>query len=94
MKYVVIFFILIVNSLQGQVTKMDWLIHNIPQKTSVKEENKFLVIENGLLRRSFYKGNNIACFDFTNLANDQQLIRAIKPEARLIIDHNEYQIGG
>ncbi|MCF8318566.1 MAG: alpha-galactosidase, partial [Haliscomenobacter sp.] len=39
-------------------------------------------------------GKNIGCFDFVNLTNQQQLIRAIKPEARLIIDHAEYQIGG
>jgi hypothetical protein len=82
------------SGLNAQSSKSDWLIHSIPQKTTVIEENNTLVIQNGLLRRSFYLGKNIGCFDFVNLTNQQQLIRAIKPEARLIIDHKEYQIGG
>ncbi len=94
MKYIGIFFILFSDSLHAQSTKLDWLIHNIPQKTTVKEENNILIIENGLLKRSFYLGKNIACFDYTNLTNEQQLIRAIKPEARLILDNVEFQVGG
>jgi len=94
MKHLWILLCLFFCGLNAQSFKSDWLIHAIPQKTTVKEENNTLVIQNGLLRRSFYLGKNIGCFDFVNLTNQQQLIRAIKPEARLIIDHKEYQIGG
>ena len=47
-----------------------------------------------MLKRSFFVGENIACFDFQNLSNDQQLLRAIKPEARVKINGKEYNIGG
>jgi hypothetical protein len=93
-KYFGVLSILFSLGLNAQTEKPDWLIHQIPQKAIVREEGNILVIENGLLRRSFYMGKNIACFDFTNASNEQQLIRAIKPEARLILDHVEYQVGG
>ena len=94
MKYFWFLAILFSSGLNAQSSKSDWLIHSVPQKTTVTEEDNTLVIQNGLLRRSFYLGKNIGCFDFVNLTNQQQLIRAIKPEASLIIDHAEYQIGG
>ncbi len=94
MKYFWFLAILFSSGLNAQSSKSDWLIHSVPQKTTVTEEDNTLVIQNGLLRRSFYLGKNIGCFDFVNLTNQQQLIRAIKPEARLIIDHKEYHIGG
>jgi len=94
MKHLWILLCLFFCGLNAQSFKSDWLIHAIPQKTTVKEENNTLVIQNGLLRRSFYLGKNIGCFDFVNLTNQQQLIRAVKPEARLILNHTEYQVGG
>jgi len=94
MKHLWILLCLFSCGLNAQSFKSDWLIHAIPQKTTVKEENNTLVIQNGLLRRSFYLGKNIGCFDFVNLTNQQQLIRAVKPEARLILNHTEYQVGG
>jgi hypothetical protein len=94
MKHLWFPFFLFSLGLNAQSGKTDWLIHPQPQKTSVQVENNILVIQNGLLRRSFYLGKNIVCFDFLNLTNQQQLIRAVKPEARLILNHLEYSIGG
>jgi len=72
----------------------DWLVHPISKKAEVRLQERVLILDNGLLRRSFYLGENLACFDFTNNSNGQQLLRALKPEARLVLDGVEYQVGG
>jgi hypothetical protein len=72
----------------------DWLIKPIKQKAQVKNEGNTIELHNGLVKRRFTIGQNLACFDYVNLTNNQQLIRAIKPEARLKIDGKEYNIGG
>ena len=72
----------------------DWLIKPISQKAQVKIEGNTIELNNGLVKRRFVIGQNLACFDYVNLSNNQQLIRAIKPEARLKIDGKEYNIGG
>jgi hypothetical protein len=72
----------------------DWLIKPIKQKAQVKIEGNTIELNNGLVKRRFIISQNLACFDYINLTNNQQLIRAIKPEARLKIDGKEYNIGG
>lgn len=72
----------------------DWLLdnHNYPAK--INTNNKEIVIENGLVRRTFLISPNIACIDFTNLSTGQQLIRSIEPEANIVIDKINYAVGG
>ncbi len=75
---------------------VDWLIHPIKVKADVYKtaDNKDIILYNGLVKRSFRLYPNVACFEYKNLSNGQQLIRAIKPEAKVIIDGIEYNIGG
>jgi hypothetical protein len=47
-----------------------------------------------LVKRSFVIAPNVACFDYTNLNNGQQLIRSIEPEAKVVIDQITYKVGG
>ena len=77
-----------------QLTNIDWLVTPITQKAKVYTEGKNIILNNGLVRRSFRISPNVACTDFTNLTNDQQLIRAVKPEAKITLDGKEYAIGG
>lgn len=74
----------------------DWLVKPINTKANVfqREKEGDLVLYNGLVRRSFKMSPNFACYDFQNMATGQQLIRAIRPEAKLIIDGKEYNVGG
>ncbi|MDP1814696.1 MAG: alpha-galactosidase [Leadbetterella sp.] len=72
----------------------DWLINPISQKAQIKVEQNKIELNNGLLKRQFVIGQNLACFDYVNLTNNQQLLRSIKPEARIKIDGTEYNIGG
>ena len=74
--------------------KMDFLVYPNPEKSSITETDREITLENGLVRRTFYKGANLVCFDFQNLTNQQQLIRAIQAEAKVSINGISYQIGG
>jgi len=74
----------------------DWLVTPITEPAGVFTQNqgKELVLYNGLLRRVFRLQPNLACIDFTNTTNQQQLLRATSPEARLVLDGETFNIGG
>ena len=74
----------------------DWMV--VPEKEKaavyVSADGKDFVLYNNLVKRVFRLQPNIACVDYQNRSNGQQLLRAVKPEARLIIDGKEYNVGG
>jgi hypothetical protein len=78
----------------------DWLIS--PVKTPVqlllqKDPSQLsakLLLTNGLLSREFYVQENLACVGFKNESTGAQYLRAVKPEARVLIDSTWYDIGG
>ncbi|MCX2477766.1 alpha-galactosidase [Pedobacter sp. MC2016-15] len=74
----------------------DWLITKITDRAEifVSEDHKDIILDNGLLRRTFRLRPNLSCTDFTNLSNGQQLLRAVKAEARITINGKDYNIGG
>lgn len=78
----------------------DWLVSQIKtpvqlllQKDSGQMSAK-LLLTNGLLSREFYVADNLACVGFKNENTDAQYLRAVKPEARVMIDSTWYDIGG
>ncbi|MDE3252763.1 MAG: alpha-galactosidase [Bacteroidota bacterium] len=74
----------------------DWLLHTSEQKAGIYQsaDGKDIILSNGLLKRVFRISPNLACIDFQNLITGQQLLRAVKPEARVTIDGKDWQIGG
>ncbi len=74
----------------------DWLVNPVPTKAEVfsSKDKRDLIMWNGLVRRVFRITPDIFCTDYQNLLNGQQLLRAVKPEARLTIDGKEYSLGG
>lgn len=74
----------------------DWLIKPTIEKAQVLQsaDGKEIILYNGLLKRVFRVQPNTACIDFTNLTNNQQLLRAVKPEAKLSINGKNYNVGG
>lgn len=80
----------------AQNQSKDWLIHPVTAKAQVivHADGKTIELNNGLLRRSFRLQPNLVCFDYYNLSNGQQLIRALKPEAKLSINGKNYAVGG
>ena len=82
--------------IKSMENKQDWLISKSNAQAEIYRsiDKKDIILFNGLLKRVFRLQPNLACTDFTNLSNGQQLIRAVKPEARLTIDGETYNIGG
>ena len=76
------------------ITTTDWLVSTIKQKAEVIEEGNQLTLNNGLVKRVFKTSKNLVCIDYTNLTNGQQLLRAVKPEAKIFLDGKQYNIGG
>ncbi|MEP6737903.1 MAG: alpha-galactosidase [Chryseolinea sp.] len=77
-------------------TKSDWLIHPPTTTADVYRsgDNKDVVLSNGLLKRTFRIAPNVTCVDYKNLSNGQQLLRAVKPEAKITVDGKIYDVGG
>ena len=74
----------------------DWLIFPCSTKAGIykSEDGKNIILLNGLVKRTFRIQPNVACIDYINLTNEQQLLRAVKPEAAISIDGIEYNVGG
>ncbi len=80
---------------KGIVATEDWLIKTPVQNTEVSRVNKNdIVLSNGLTSRTFRISPNVATISLKNLATDEEYIRAIQPEALVMIDSVEYAIGG
>ncbi|CAN5743082.1 hypothetical protein BH10BAC3_BH10BAC3_08850 [soil metagenome] len=84
------------NESYKQTAATDWLVKPFTAKAQVVQsaDSKDLILYNGLLTRTFRMQPNIACTGFENLVNNQQLLRAIKPEAIITINGKQYDIGG
>ncbi|QMW03572.1 alpha-galactosidase [Spirosoma foliorum] len=76
--------------------KQDWLIMPVSQKAGVFQANngKDLVVANGLISRRFRIGPNLATVDYQNLSTNEQFVRSVKPEAKVILDGKTYNVGG
>jgi hypothetical protein len=74
----------------------DWLVKNTSRKSEIRyyDNKKEITLYNGLVRRTFRLLPNAACIDYKNMMNGQQLLRAVSPEAKLIINRKEYNVGG
>ena len=72
----------------------DWLVQPFRQPALVKEKDSQLILDNGLIRRTFATTPNFATVDYTNQITGNTLLRAIKPEVVLAINGNEYEVGG
>lgn len=75
--------------------KKDWLLEKPAGKATVTRlGEKQLVISNGLVSRTFHLSPNAATISLRNMVSGEEYIRAVKPEAIVIIDSVEYPIGG
>jgi hypothetical protein len=84
------------NALRENAYKDDWLVKQVALKAQVfrNEDSKEITLFNGLLTRTFRIQPNVVCIDYKNISNGQQLLRAIKPEAKVTINNKEYNVGG
>jgi len=77
-------------------TPPDWLVTRVQTPAAVvprPEENR-LVLENGLVRRSFRMAPNAATIDLESLSTGVSVLRGVKPEAVLDLDGRRFAVGG
>ena len=72
----------------------DWLVQPFCQPASVEETNNQLILDNGLIRRTFVTSPNFATVDYTNLITGSSLLRGIKPETVLTMNGHQFEVGG
>ncbi|MDX1365776.1 MAG: NPCBM/NEW2 domain-containing protein, partial [Arenibacter latericius] len=74
----------------------DWLIDNEKVKTEVyrSDNDKDIIISNGLVARVFRLFPNLATVDYVNQMTGESILRSVSNEGTLIIDGKEYAIGG
>ena len=69
----------------------DWLVHPFRQPASVEERGNQLILDNGLIQRTFVTSSNFTTVDYTDQITDNSLLRGIKPEAVLTIDGHQFE---
>lgn len=99
MKYLFLALGLLCFKAQGQTAAPasgDWLIKPGPAQARIDQSanGSEIVLTNGLVKRSFRLKPDLACIEYKNLSNGQQLLRAVKPEARVVLNGVAYNVGG
>lgn len=94
--FLILLFIALNGKSQSIKKRNDWLINSEGYLAAItaSKSGKEITLSNGLLKRVFRIQPNVACVSYENLSNNQQLLRAIKPEAELTIDGKKINVGG
>gem|GEM_PF-64576 len=80
---------------EEKASTTDWLIEKLDTQAAIfQKDGKELVISNGLVSRTFSISPNFATTSYKNLQTKEEYIRAVKPEATIMIDSVTYPIGG
>ena len=74
----------------------DWLLDATPfdAKVRVDSDGRELTIGNGLIERRWRLHPNAACVAFDDLRTGASLLRAVRPEAQVVLDGVPHPIGG
>ncbi|MEN6312025.1 MAG: alpha-galactosidase, partial [Acidobacteriota bacterium] len=74
----------------------DWLIDPDSFKANIKADGSAGTIElsNGLISRTFRLKPAAATVDFRNLVTGEAILRAVRPEAEIVVDGKPYPVGG
>ena len=76
--------------------RVDWLLDPSSFKAQVARsaDGREVILDNGLVRRVVRLAPNAATVLFENLMTGESIIRAVRPEARVMLDGIGYEIGG
>jgi hypothetical protein len=79
----------------AEVAKTDWLVQRPTEKAKIQRIcNNEIIMSNGLVSRTFYLSANLATTSIKNLVTDEEYLRAVEPEAHVMIDSIAYPVGG
>ena len=80
---------------QTSILNHDWLVEPTKERARlVLHGSNEIAIDNGLVRRTFRISPNAATVGLDNLMTGQAMLRAVKPEAVVVIDGQRYNVGG
>jgi hypothetical protein len=84
------------NNVDEKNYESDWLVSPVVFKAEVYKtsDGKDIILYNGLVKRTFRLQPNVACIDYKNMSNGQQLLRSVRPEASVTINGTAYSVGG
>jgi len=76
--------------------RADWLIDPAPVKAKIvaSADGRMIALENGLVRRTFRTSPNLATIGLDHLVTGEAFVRAVRPEAILVLDGKKVNIGG
>ncbi len=72
----------------------DWLISSPGIKSEIYQDDKEVILTNGLISRTIRIIPNAATVGLKNLKTGEEFIRSVKPEAMVSIDGKSYPVGG
>ena len=74
----------------------DWLVDPVDRSARVLKspDGRDLVLTNGIVQRVFRLTPNAACVALDELKSGRSLLRAVRPEARLVVDGERLDVGG
>ncbi len=74
----------------------DWLVTRVetPARIAMSDGGKALILNNGLISRTFRLSPNAATVAYDNLVTGDSILRGVKPEAVVEIDGRRFDIGG
>ena len=77
-------------------SEKDWLIDDAPYKAGIfrSEDNKNIILSNGLIRRVFKLSPNCGTVGFDNLMTGESILRALSPEAEVVLNGTTFNVGG
>ncbi|MFT7435977.1 MAG: hypothetical protein ACI8UX_001776 [Psychromonas sp.] len=94
MKYLFkLFLVLLSIQLTAQKTT-DWLVEESRNKAEIIVQKKSIILSNSLISRTINISKNASTTSLKNLNTGDELIRSLRPEARIEIDGNTFNIGG
>ncbi|MEM7475990.1 MAG: alpha-galactosidase [Planctomycetota bacterium] len=81
---------------EAKVANVDYLIDasSYLAQAGRNADGTEIILDNGLLRRAWRVAPNGACASFKNLMTDQEMIRSIRPEARVTVGGVANAVGG
>ena len=79
---------------QLPVADTDWLIESPEIRTQIYQDEKEVILYNGLVSRTIRIAPNAATVGLRNLVTGEEYIRSVKPEALVSIDGTSYPVGG
>ncbi len=84
------------NNDADSITTTDWLVKPVTTKAGIYQSanGNDIILYNGLVKRTFRLEPDLTCTEYKNMSNGQQLLRAIMPEAIVIINGTSYNVGG